>query len=159
AHVAQDLQPVLAESLETVRAGSRLEGAAAKDVRARLLDLPGDLIENASTFHGTRPGDHRHRAAADTHPPHLHDSITFVTLTASELERLEDGQHLLNAGNGLERLGLELVLIADDADDGAVLAAAEMGLETQLLDALQDVVDLLRGGLRSQNDNHDRGPW
>ena len=35
ADVAQDLQPVLAEPLEAVRAGARLERAAAEDVRAR----------------------------------------------------------------------------------------------------------------------------
>ena len=47
-----------------------------------------------------------------------------------------------------------LSLVADDADDGAQLAPAQVRLEAQLLDALEDVVDLLRGGVGSQNDNH-----
>ena len=67
ADVAQNLQALLAQSLETVRAGARLEGAAAQDVRPGFLDLPGDLVENLRAFDGARPGDHRQRAAADLH--------------------------------------------------------------------------------------------
>ena len=46
ADVAQDLQPLLAQALEAVRAGARLERAAAQDVGAGRLDVAGDLVED-----------------------------------------------------------------------------------------------------------------
>ena len=77
-----------------------------------------------------------------------------MELAAGQLERLQDRQHLLDAGDGGQRLGLQLVLVADDADDGALLALAEVRLEAQFLDAFQDVLDLLLGGMGSEDDNH-----
>src|SRR5262249_260709 len=55
------------------------------------------------------------------------------------------GQHLLDAGDGRQRLGGQAALVADDADDGAGLAAAEGRLETPPPDALQDGGGLLIG--------------
>ena len=75
-------------------------------------------------------------------------------LPAGELERLEDGQHLLDARDGGQRLGQELVLVADDADDGAQLAFADVRLEAQLPDALQDVVDLGISRIGTEYDDH-----
>src|SRR5262249_34958556 len=74
--------------------------------------------------------------------------------TAGQLERLEDRQHLFDTRDGLQRFGLQLVLVADDADDRAQLAAAQVRLESQLLNALHNVIDLLRGGVLLQHDNH-----
>src|SRR5205823_1708701 len=63
-------------------------------------------------------------------------------------------QHLLDAGDGRQRLDLELLLVADDADDGALLAAADVRLEPQFADALLDVLDLFRGGVGLEDDDH-----
>ena len=90
----------------------------------------------------------------DARPCDDHDRVGGVELAAGQLERLEDRQHLLDAGNGLQRLGLELVLVADDADDGALLAPAEVRLEAQLADAFENVFDLLVRGVGPENDNH-----
>ena len=70
-------------------------------------------------------------------PPILHVAdvdhrVLLLELAAGQLERLQDRQHLLDAGNGRQRLGLELVLVADDADDRAQLAAAQVRLEAEL---------------------------
>src|SRR5262249_45917984 len=155
----EDLQPLLAESLEAVRTGARLERPAAQDVRPGRLHLTGDVVEQVGAFDGAWPGDHAQRAAADTHASaDLHNAIFLVELATGQLERLEDRQHLFHAGNGGERLGLELVLIADDADDGAVFAAADVWLEAQLRDALEDVVDLFAGGVGAENDDHLSSP-
>ena len=72
----------------------------------------------------------------------------------ASLNGLHDRQNLLHAGNGLERLGLQLVFIADDADDRAMLALAEVRLEAQLADALQNVVDHRLGGIGFKHDDH-----
>ena len=77
-----------------------------------------------------------------------------VKFPAGQLERLEDRQHLLDAGYGQERLDLQFALVADDADDGAHLAAAEVRLEPQFTNALQNVFNVFFGGVGTENDNH-----
>ena len=54
AHVAEDAQTLLAESLKAVRTGARLERAAAKDVGTGFLDSAGDFsrIASPSMAHG-----------------------------------------------------------------------------------------------------------
>ena len=140
-------EPFLAQALEAVRAGARLERAAAQDVGPRRLDLAGDLVEDRRrsrprTARRSSPG--RRRRSCSPAAPSTTD-VLRVELAAGQLERLQDRQHLLDAGNGGQRLGLQLVLVADDADDGALLAPAEVRLEAELRDALEDVIDLLAG--------------
>ena len=127
ADVAEDLQAVLAHALEGVRAGPRLERAAAEDVRAGLLDVAGDRVQDLAgsrrrTARRSWPGGRRRSRTLPT----VTDGVVLVELAAGELERLQDRQDLLDAGDGRERLGLRLVLVADDADDGALLAAADV---------------------------------
>ena len=55
---------------------------------------------------------------------------------------------LLDAGDGAERLGLRLAFIADDADDGALLAPTDVRPKAQFLDPLDDVVNLFRSRFR-----------
>ncbi len=125
--------------------------------------MAGNRVENLRAFDGARPRDQGQRAAADLDRldgrlavrADRDDGVSGMKLPAGELERLEDRQDLLDAGNGRQRLGPELVLVADDADDGADLAAAEVRLETQLADAFENVLDLLFGEIGSENDNHN----
>src|SRR5262249_62143236 len=154
ADVAQDLQALLAQPLEAVRTRPRLVRPAAQDIGPRGLDVPGDLVEQLGALDRAGPGDHAERAAADADLADGYDRVGGLELPAGQLERLEDRQHLLDAGDGRQRLGLQLVLVADDADDGAQRAAAEVRLEAQFLDTLQDVLDLLLGGVPPENDDH-----
>ena len=112
-------------------------------------------IASLSMAHG--PAIMARCAAADLAPCLTSTTVSSgVELAAGQLERLQDRQHLLDAGDGRQRLGLQLVLVADDADDGAMLAPAEVRLEAQLADALEDVVDLGRRRSRFQDDDHDK---
>ena len=77
-----------------------------------------------------------------------------MKLTAGQLERLQNRQHLFDAGYGKQRLGLELALVADDADQGALLAAAEVRLKAQVTDTLQNVLDVFVGGVGTEDNNH-----
>ena len=52
--------------------------------------------------------------------------------------------------------GMQLVLVADDADDGAMLALADVRLEAELVDAVEDVIDLGLGGVLAQDNDHRR---
>jgi hypothetical protein len=61
---------------------------------------------------------------------------------------------ILGWGCASQRLGAQLVLVADDADDGTKGAAAQVGFQPQILDPPNDVVNLLVGGAGLQDDNH-----
>ena len=152
----EDLEAVLAEPLEAVGAGPRLEGAAAEDVGAGVADRLGDLDQDRLALDGARAGDHGQVAAADLDPLDLEDRVVGVELAAGELVRLEDRHDLLDAVDRLERLGLQLLLVADHADDRPRDPLAEVGREAQRLDPLEDVVDTVRGGVRLQDDDHRR---
>ena len=82
------------------------------------------------------------------------DLVSGVHLPTCQLERLEDGQHLLHARHGLQRLRLQLLLIANDAEDGPLLTVDAMGAQTQVLDTAEDIIDLLWCGFRLQDNNH-----
>src|SRR5262249_2407316 len=126
------------------------------------------FLKHLGIFHRARAGDHAQVPAADAHLANLNDRVLAVELAAGELERLQDRQHLFDAGNGLELLGLHVVLVADDPANRPVLAAAayyrpvlgsaDVRLEPQLRDALHDMGDLFRGGLRIEHDDHGINP-
>jgi len=85
---------------------------------------------------------------------HLHDAVLAAELAAGKLEWLQDGQNLLDAWNGGQRLHLQFILVADHADDGAQLALAQMRSIAKLLNAFQDVVELLLAGIGPDDDDH-----
>ena len=53
-------------------------------------------------------------------------------------------ENLFDSRQGGQRLGLQLALVANHADDGAQFSAAQVGTQAKLLDSLQDVIDLRR---------------
>ena len=73
-----------------------------------------------------------------------------VELAAGELERLEDRHDLLDPRDRLQRLDLELGLVADDPDDRPRDPLAQVGRETQGRDPLEDVLDDLGRRVRLQ---------
>ena len=77
-----------------------------------------------------------------------------MELAAGQLERLQDRHDLLDAGDRLQGLDLQLVLVADDADDRPRDALAQVGREAQGLDPLEDVLDHLGRRMRLQYDDH-----
>ena len=75
------------------------------------LTLPAIVVQDLAALDGARPGDHgqvRRRRSCTW--PHRSTTVSvLVKLPAGQLERLEDRQHLLDAGDGRQRLGLQLV--------------------------------------------------
>ena len=61
-----------------------------------------------------------------------------------------------HAGGGPQRLEFAAVLlgVANDADHGSLLSAADVGLAAEFLDAIHYVVDLFFGGLLAHVQNH-----
>ena len=93
-------------------------------------------------------------AAADLDPLDLEDRALGVELAAGELERLQDRHDLLDPGDRLQRLDLQLVLVADHADDRARDPLAQVRRESQCRDPLEDVLDDLGRRVRLQNNDH-----
>src|SRR5260370_328340 len=81
-----------------------LERAAAQQVRPGGFDPAGDFIQIFHVLDRAWPGDQAQMPAADLGRPDLHDRVSFVELAAGELERLQDAQHLLDAGQRVECL-------------------------------------------------------
>ena len=82
-------------------------------------------------------------AAADFRFADLYNRRQRVGFAAGQLVRRHHGDHLLHARDGGQRSGLQLGLVADDADHRAVCAAAEVRVQPERLDAIDHVVDLL----------------
>ena len=82
-----------------------------------------------------------------------------VELAAGELVGLGDAHDLLDAVQHLKvARQLRRQRHADDADDRPLLAAREVGLQAEMMDALDDVVDLGLGAKRAHDDDHGRAP-
>ncbi len=77
-----------------------------------------------------------------------------MKLAAGELERLHDRHNLLDARYRLERLDLQLGLVADHADDGPRNSLAQMGGEPQRGDSLEHVFQNLGRRVRFQYNDH-----
>jgi len=138
--------------LKTVRAGARLEGAAAEDIGARLLDMTGDFIKHRRALDGARARDHGHRAAADLDLADRDNRVLLVEFPLASLNGFMIGKHLLHAGNGLERFGLQFVLVADDTDNGPMLALAEVRLQAEFLDPVNDMVNFGSGAIGPEHE-------
>ena len=69
-----------------------------------------------------------------------------------ELVRLQDRQHLLDAGVALERQRREQLALADRADHGRLAAGRHERGAARLLETGDDVVDLLGGRVRPHHD-------
>ena len=90
-----------------------------------------------------RPGDEAEVAVADPAPAGLDHGRIGRELARDELVRLEDRQHLLDAGVALERQRREQLALADGADHGRLAAGSDERAAAGLLEARDDVVHLV----------------
>src|SRR5208282_1645300 len=137
-----------------VGAGARLESAASQDVRARSPHPCGDLEEKRLALDRTWTGDHCQVAPSDLDPPGLKNRAVGVKLAARKLEWLEYRNDLLHARNRLERLDLQLGLVADHTDDRSRNTLAQMGRQPQGGDPVEHMLDDLGRRMRFQDDDH-----
>ena len=154
AGLGEDAQALLAQALERVGAGARLERAAAQEVGARRLDRPRD---GQRLLHGLdRAGSgHQHQlGAADRHRAHAHDAVLALHLAGDELVGVGDRDDLQHAGKALEGRRIQGALVAGDADGGALRAGDRVGLEAAGLDRLLHAADLLRGRVLPHHHQH-----
>ena len=150
------LEVINADYVTTARAKGLAPRTVISRHAFRNAMIPVITLIGLYTLDGARPRDHRKTSPADPHPADIHDAFFFLEFAARELEWLHDRENLFDAGDGGEVLRLRLRLVADDADDGAALAATHVRGEAEFLDALDDVFDLFERGVRPNNENHGR---
>ncbi len=77
-----------------------------------------------------------------------------MEVAAGELERLQDADDLLDAGQQLEGVIFDRAVVADDADDRALGALGEVGLVAERLHLAHHVLDLGGRGVVLHDDDH-----
>ena len=97
ARLDEDLERHVAEALERVRRGARLERAAAQHRHACGGDRARGLERLLARLDRARAGDEAEVAVADAAAAHLDHGRVGRELARDELVRLEDRQHLLDA--------------------------------------------------------------
>ena len=142
ARLLEDLERFLAEALEGVRRGARLEGAPAEHRHALLRDGARRLHRLLARLDRARAGDEAEVPVADPPAADVDHRRVGRELTRDELVRLEDRQHLLDAGIALERQRRQQLAVADRSDHGRLAAGRHDRAAARLLEARDDVVDL-----------------
>ena len=156
ARLLQDLERLLAEPLEGVRRGARLEGAAAEHRHALGGDGARGLERLLARLDRARAGDEAEVAVADAAAAHLDHGRIGRQLAGDELVRLEDRQHLLDPGEALERQRREQLALADRADHRRLAAGRDECRAAGFVEPRDDLVHLLLGGARAHHDQQLR---
>ena len=123
--------------------------------------MAGDFAEHFFVLNGAGSGDAESMGAADAHLGGLaaadfYDRVIFVKLAAGEFVGLHDGDDFFHAVQAGQVCLVEGALFADGSDDGAELAAREMGFVAHSLNFRDDPVDARRIGGMIHDDNQAR---
>ena len=152
----QDLQPLVAEPLERVRRCPRLERAAPQHRCARLRDHARRLERLLTVLDRARPRDQPEPRVAEPSPVDLDHGRVGRDLPRDQLVRLQDRQHLLDAGIALERQRRQQLALADRADHGRLPPALHARRDAGLLQPREHVLGLIRGRACAHHDQQLR---
>ena len=114
----QHLQALLAKPLEAVGRAARLERAAAENLCARALDRRGAGVHLLLRLRRARTGHDDHLVTADPDIVNGDDGVLRLEGAACALVRLRDAEHLVDAVEDPDQLGIDLVG-TDDTEDRA----------------------------------------
>jgi hypothetical protein len=160
AHFGEDLQALFTESLKAVRRSTGFVSASAKQPRARLFDPLGNGQTLFLGFHGARAGNQGHMLSANDDVArgrgNAQDGVFFLGVTADQLVRLADGDTFHDPGQRFENAKINLALVSGNANGGSQGAGNGVGFEAEALDALANGANLLLGGMRLHDDQHER---
>ena len=117
---ASSSRPFSFKPLEAVRAGARLEGAAAQAGGAGLAHGMGDFENLLARLDRARPGDDADLAGADFQLEHLDAGRVLLDLGAGHLVRREDRHDLFHAIPRFQGLLGPVAFFAQGGHDGAV---------------------------------------
>ena len=160
ARLDEQVERVLAQALECVGRGARLECAAAQHLRTFALHQPGgldQLIGRLDRAWAGHDGERAARADGDLAADRDPRSVLLV-LEAGQLVRAGDSDGLLDPGHGAD-VGDAVDVDTDDADDRALLALAHEGLQSLRPNERADGVDLRLLRVRPHHDDHLPAPF
>jgi hypothetical protein len=107
-------------------------------------------------FHAARAGHDGDLVAADGDAAHLDYRRLVGEIPAGQLVGLHHAHGALDAVHHLKgRVGDQMLVGADDADDGARLAPAQMHLVAQLFHPLDDAFDFRPFGAQLHHNDHE----
>ena len=141
----QVIQPFLAQSLEGVWGGARLECAATQQSCAGSLDRIGYRNHLLTTFHRAGTGDDLKMSAADFSAADIDDGVVRVEFAVGIFIGLLDS---FDFGNGVHRfdvIGVQTGGITNQSEDGFVYAANLLHLKIHLLEVTDHFIDLNGG--------------
>src|ERR687892_280595 len=158
ARLGQQAQAGLAEALERVRRRARLVGAAAQQLRARVLHGVGRLEHHLARLDRARAGDRGEVVAAYLATVDLDDGpLVAAVLERRELVGLQDRHQVVHTRRTVQPEVGDVLAIPDRANHGHQLALGDVGVRAYVFDALDDGGDLrLRRPLF--HDNHHVRP-
>src|SRR3989304_6254730 len=155
----QQLQPLLAESLEAVRRGARLEGPSPQDGCPGRLDGVRAVKELRLPSHRAGPRHEGEAVGPDLDIADLDYRSLGSDLPTGQLERLQNRDDVLHARQGLE--GLELFfppLAAARPHHGPVRPAYDVRVVPQLRHAPDHLLHLLFRCPCLHHDDHGMPP-
>lgn len=127
-------------------------------MRALSLDETSRFEKHLGRFYRARSGHNAERAAADLHIAHLDYGAFGAERLTDEFVGLENWHHTLDVGKRFEMV-LQFALIplrgADDADDRSLNAFGEVHAVSARFEVRKQLIALLRGGGRFEN-NYQR---
>ena len=153
--LAHDLQPFFAEALKRIRRGAWFEGSGAHDFCARLGNRFCHCIDLFGGFDGagTRSNDQFVATDGDA-ASEIDDGTLRLELTAGEFEGLRDAYDFADTFEKFEVAMIEIAMDADGAENGVGCAGGAMYIEAAGDDTIDDVLDLLVGGVFVHDDDH-----
>lgn len=154
--VAQDFEAFFTQSLKRIGAGARLVGSSSKQICPSLADLFGDMIHPFGRLDRTWAGDHPEFPIPDFHISNFYNAGFGMSVKTGQFIGGHHRDNLFDAGDGQQGFGTQLILVADDPDNGSVGPATEVGLKTELFHLFEHVADLLFGDIRFQDKNHNK---
>ena len=154
AHLGEDLQPRLAQALERVRRAARLVRAAAQQRRARGPRHQRGRQRLLGGLDCARAGDDGQRVRSDRHSAYPDDRALPVVLPAHQLVRRGDPHHVADPRHAPQVQRVQVIHVADQADDRPGHAAAHEGVAAGRPNPVDDAVDFRFPGLRRHHHDH-----
>ena len=153
----QQLDAVGLQALEGVGGGAGLERAAPEHGGSGGLHALSHRDDLLLALHGTGAGDHGEVAPAHQAlvRAHLNDGVLGVKLAVGIFIGLRHPLHILHDIQSTDEVAVQLAGVADDADDGGVVAGGQVGAQILALDPVDQVVHLLLLDFRFDNDDHN----
>ena len=154
--LAEQFKALLVQALEGVGRGAGLEGAAPQHPRAAGLHGLGHGDDLLPALHAAGPCDDLEVPPADLRASTVDDGVVLVEFAVGALEGLLDALDGLHDVQRGDQVHVHSAGVADQADDGVVLALGDVQPEAVALQPVRQVLHLVFVHLVLEQYNHRR---